>query len=224
MKSYGKHLLIYTDIGLGIRTHLGMPGRVESLSAGSARGTNRPGRPGSSSGWRAPRRSASRRPTSRWTGLLGLEAGLAEWGPDLADPEFDLAEAIRRAPPPPRDRTAADLILDQRVAAGAGNVYKSEVLFLERVHPEPTRCRTSGDGVRRILGRRPPASPAQPGSGRPGDNGRFQTWPRAVGVRPGRAAVPPVRNRHRDGSARRPRSPDVLVPELSADHDPSERS
>lgn len=30
---------------------------------------------------------------------------------------------------------AADLLLDQRIACGVGHVYKSEVLFLQRVHP-----------------------------------------------------------------------------------------
>ena len=34
------------------------------------------------------------------------------------------------------DATVADALLDQRVAAGVGNVFKSEVLFLARLHPD----------------------------------------------------------------------------------------
>jgi len=57
-------------------------------------------------------------------------------GPDLLDEDFDQAEAVRRL----RDKSRADAeigeaILDQRVVAGVGNVYKSEVLFIERVNP-----------------------------------------------------------------------------------------
>lgn len=33
------------------------------------------------------------------------------------------------------DREIGDVLMDQRVAAGIGNVYKSEVLFECRVHP-----------------------------------------------------------------------------------------
>jgi endonuclease-8 len=34
------------------------------------------------------------------------------------------------------NREIAELLLDQRIASGVGNVYKSEVLFAERVHPQ----------------------------------------------------------------------------------------
>ena len=59
---------------------------------------------------------------------------LRRMGPDLLDPGFDAAEALRRL----RDRPAAaigDALLNQRVLAGIGNVYKSEVLFVCRVPP-----------------------------------------------------------------------------------------
>ena len=58
-------------------------------------------------------------------------------GPDLtADAEVDLDQLARRARAllPPH-APALDLLLDQRVASGLGNVYKSEVLFLEAVEP-----------------------------------------------------------------------------------------
>lgn len=55
-------------------------------------------------------------------------------GPDLLAPDFDAAEGLRRM----RARggeAIADVLLNQRVIAGLGNVYKSEVLFLRGIHP-----------------------------------------------------------------------------------------
>lgn len=55
-------------------------------------------------------------------------------GPDLTDPMFDGAEALRRA----RTRAAErvhETLLDQRVISGIGNVFKSEVLFAAGVNP-----------------------------------------------------------------------------------------
>lgn len=66
---------------------------------------------------------------------------LSRLGPDLlADPP-DIDEAVRRAMLPAHaDREVGDVVMDQRIAAGIGNVYKSEVLFETRVHPR-TRMR-----------------------------------------------------------------------------------
>jgi len=55
-------------------------------------------------------------------------------GPDLLGVDFDLAEVVRRARLHP-DLAIADVLLNQSVAAGIGNVYKSELCFLERVNP-----------------------------------------------------------------------------------------
>jgi len=55
-------------------------------------------------------------------------------GPDLVTPDFDRAEALRRFTAQP-SRPIGEALLDQRLAAGIGNVYKSEVLFLNRVSP-----------------------------------------------------------------------------------------
>ncbi|MCA1647067.1 MAG: Fpg/Nei family DNA glycosylase, partial [Chloroflexi bacterium] len=63
-----------------------------------------------------------------------LHPALVSLGPDLSRPDFDAAEASRRL----RDRSEfeiAEALLDQRVMAGVGNVFKSEVLFIERVNP-----------------------------------------------------------------------------------------
>lgn len=59
---------------------------------------------------------------------------LARLGPDPlrddADPDA-VRTALRKRP----DRPIGDALLDQRVIAGAGNIYRSEALFLTGIHP-----------------------------------------------------------------------------------------
>jgi endonuclease-8 len=65
-----------------------------------------------------------------------LEQRLRRLGPDLLAPELDPGVVLARARAPGhRDLAVTDLLLDQTVAAGIGNVYRSEVLFLAGVHP-----------------------------------------------------------------------------------------
>ena len=60
-------------------------------------------------------------------------------GPDLLAPECDLDEVVARARGfASADAPLVDVLLDQRIAAGIGNIYKSEVLFLVGVHPSTT--------------------------------------------------------------------------------------
>ena len=77
-----------------------------------------------------------------------LHPSLSRLGPDLLAAGFDGAEA---APAPARTRaragpSIAEALLDQRALAGIGNVYKNEVLWLERVvavrSPSPTSTTT----------------------------------------------------------------------------------
>ena len=55
-------------------------------------------------------------------------------GPDLLGPDWDAGEAVRRLSADPA-RPIAEALLDQRNLAGIGNLYKSEILFLERLDP-----------------------------------------------------------------------------------------
>jgi endonuclease-8 len=66
--------------------------------------------------------------------LVELERQLASLGPDLLSEDFDLEEARRRL----RSRgelSIAEALALQSLVAGIGNVYKSEILFLEKVSP-----------------------------------------------------------------------------------------
>ena len=65
---------------------------------------------------------------------LARQADLRAMGPDLLADAFDAAEALRRLRERP-ELSIADALLNQRLVAGAGNVYKSEVLFLCGVNP-----------------------------------------------------------------------------------------
>ncbi len=137
VEAVGKNLLIRFDNGLELRTHLGLHGSWHRY------------RPGET--WR--------RPASRAVLILEVPGAVAvcfdapvvelfearaeavhhtlgDLGPDLLDPKFDAAEAHRRARAPGRsDQAIGEVLLDQRAMAGIGNVYKSEVLFLEKVDP-----------------------------------------------------------------------------------------
>jgi endonuclease-8 len=55
-------------------------------------------------------------------------------GPDLLGPDWDPATALANLRAAP-DRPIGEALLDQRLLAGIGNLYKCEVLFVERADP-----------------------------------------------------------------------------------------
>jgi endonuclease-8 len=55
-------------------------------------------------------------------------------GPDLLAPDFEVGGAAKRILAA-GERPIGDTIMDQRVVAGIGNVYKSEVLFIMKLDP-----------------------------------------------------------------------------------------
>src|SRR5688572_28510380 len=71
------------------------------------------------------------------TRSLARQEDLLHLGPDFAGETFDFDEARRRI----RERAdteIADVLLNQRVVAGIGNEFKSEILFMARVNPFAT--------------------------------------------------------------------------------------
>jgi len=137
VEAQGKNLLIRFDGGLEVRTHLRMNGSWHRYLPGER--------------WR--------RPPSRARLILEVPGAVAvcfdapvvelfetraaaqhrslgRLGPDLLAPDFDAAEAHRRLRDPSRATTEiAVVIVDQRALAGIGNVYKNEILWMERVSP-----------------------------------------------------------------------------------------
>ena len=157
VEARGKHLLVHSDDGLVVHTHQRMTGAWHLYGPGQAwrkpKGAARvvlavPGRVAVC--FSAPvvevlrSRELSRHPTLR------------RLGPDLCDPAADLDEALARLDRmrvPDRDRplTIGEALLDQRVACGVGNVYRSEVLFLHGVHPSTPLQAVSADLRRDLL-------------------------------------------------------------------------
>jgi endonuclease-8 len=75
-------------------------------------------------------------------------------GPDLLDDAYDQPEAVRRLRDPSRAEVAiGEAILDQRAVAGIGNVFKSEVLFIERVDPFAKMGTLDAPTIVRVLGK-----------------------------------------------------------------------
>ena len=143
VRTLGKHLLIDLSSGWTIHVWLGMPGRV-IVSRGSSRSFVGERQPGLSQDPGATRLrletgqgtvTVISAPTVEIERRRVIDAALASLGPDvLADP-FDWDGFADRAAKVHPARPVADVITDQRVLSGIGNEYKSEILFLERLHP-----------------------------------------------------------------------------------------
>ena len=141
VEANGKHLLIHFDSGLVLHTHMRMTGAWHLYRPGEA--------------WRRPAHLANvvlnnsetvavlfnapvvelrrERETARDLAHLGSDilAG-ATFPPSIAT--FDLAQVIRRARLSEK-QALGELLLDQRVAAGIGNIYKCESLWRLRLSP-----------------------------------------------------------------------------------------
>ncbi|MGD0557993.1 MAG: DNA-formamidopyrimidine glycosylase family protein [Streptosporangiaceae bacterium] len=129
--SRGKHLLIRTDAGLTVHTHLKMEGFWRVTPAGPPPRDHRvrlllANQEFQAAGYRLGVVDLLRtRDEHRVTGHLG---------PDLLGPDWDADEAVSRLRRDP-GRPVAEALLDQANLAGIGNLYKSEVLFLSGVSP-----------------------------------------------------------------------------------------
>jgi endonuclease VIII len=147
----GKHLLMTFSGDLILRTHLRMNGSWHIYPAGAR--------------WQRPVQDMRVLVCTEDACAVGFNIPVAELlstreverhrqlqslGPDLLGKPFDRAEAVRRI----RTRghePIADVLLDQRVVAGMGNVFKSEVLFLAGLDPfTPVAALTDAD-LQRIV-------------------------------------------------------------------------
>jgi endonuclease-8 len=81
---------------------------------------------------------------------LARHRELRQLGPDLLSEDFDEAEAIARIHARPT-MAIGDVLLDQRVMAGVGNVYKSETLFACGVNPFVAAGALDDDIVRKLV-------------------------------------------------------------------------
>jgi endonuclease-8 len=142
VESVGKHCLMHLSDRLVLRTHMRMNGSWHIY------------RPGEQ--WQMPAHAMRILIATReWVAVafnvysaefipsdqLERHRPLATLGPDLLG-TFDRTRALTllRANDA---RPVHEVLLDQRVMAGIGNVYKSEIMFLSRLHPDtPARAIT----------------------------------------------------------------------------------
>ncbi len=135
--SHGKHLLVRWDDGLVLHTHMRMTGSWHLYRVGER--------------WRKP--STQLRvaiEVADWVAVCfnapvvetyrefdrHRHPGFGRLGPDLCKADADLALCVQRmANYEDPDAPIAEVMLDQRIACGVGNVYRSEVLWACALHP-----------------------------------------------------------------------------------------
>lgn len=149
--SYGKHLGVDFQGELSVRTHLGMTGEWHLYAAGE-RWRRTPGKARVVIETKDPVGVCFAAPDVTAGPRSAIVAELGHLGPDLLADEFDPAVAGVRAESSTKE-SVADLLLDQEVMAGVGNVYKSEVLFLERLHPATPTGNLSTEQLTRLSAR-----------------------------------------------------------------------
>jgi endonuclease VIII len=133
VRSYGKRIFVRFSSELSLHNHLRMDGSWHLYKPGEK--------------WRKPAHQArvvfevddrqaigfslhdmELLPTAEEDRLI------SHLGPDLLADEFDVDEAVSRLVADP-SREVGLALLDQRVVAGIGNLYKTEVCFMLRVSP-----------------------------------------------------------------------------------------
>ncbi|MGC4115549.1 MAG: DNA-formamidopyrimidine glycosylase family protein [Myxococcales bacterium] len=146
----GKHLLMRLSGGLVLRTHLRMNGAWHLYRPGER--------------WRAAKSRARIVLATASFVAVGLDVPEAELlreqdvpqsvvgrlGPDLLAADFDLEEALRRLRSRP-ELEVGQALLDQTALAGVGNEYKSELLFICRLHPETKVAALTDAELRKLV-------------------------------------------------------------------------
>jgi endonuclease-8 len=191
VEAVGKNLLLHFEGGLVLRSHLRMKGRWRV----ERRGAERVGKP-----WLVLR--GAEHEAVLWNGsvleLVGAR-GAPRLGPDILGepPDYETMLARLRSDP---GRDVGDVLLDQRLVSGIGNLWKAEALWEARVSPwrrledvddselravleaAHTQMRAALDGPRpprrvyRRAGRPCPRCGALVRSSPQGDNARTAYW------------------------------------------------
>jgi endonuclease VIII len=142
----GKHLLMQFDGGIALHSHMRMTGAWHLYHPGER--------------WRQPERRA--------TAVLSFDdvvavcfaapvmevtadqrQPVAHLGPDILVEPFELDEVIARARRSEHN-TLGELLLDQRICAGIGNIYKCESLWQHRVDPWKPPADIDDEALRRL--------------------------------------------------------------------------
>ena len=131
VEAFGKHLLYRFEDDEALHIHLGLFGRIRKhkVPLAEPRGAVRVRMVGATHGVDINGPS-----TCEVLDAPGIAALTARIGPDVlradADPDRAFDRISRSRAPIGR------LIMDQKVMAGIGNIYRTEILWRQRVHPE----------------------------------------------------------------------------------------
>src|SRR3989440_6578123 len=141
VEAAGKNLLLRFEDGVVLRSHLRMSGRWQVRP----RGSKLVGRP-----WLVLRGSECE--AVLWNGpVLELDdRAVRRLGPDILEQPPDLVTMIanlRRE----HCRAVGDALLDQRLVAGIGNLWKAEALWAARVSPWCPVGEVSDEDLRDVL-------------------------------------------------------------------------
>jgi len=151
VRAVGKHLLIEFSGGLVLRTHMRMNGSWHIYRPGER--------------WQRGRAAmrvvvgnteyvavAFDVPVAEFLRARALDRhpALSSLGPDLLAPDLDVDAVVGRLRARP-STAVADALLDQRMAAGVGNVFKSEVLFVCGIDPFRPVSALSDEEARRVI-------------------------------------------------------------------------
>ena len=209
VEANGKHLLMWFDDGHVLHTHLRMTGSWHVYSRGER--------------WQRPATQAKVTLTcgervavcfnAPVVELLppGAEANhpsLAGLGPDVLVQPLDLEQIRRRARHRLPDTPLGELLLDQRVVAGIGNIWRCEALFLDGRSPwAPVSSLTDEEldalvsTAARIMSEN--LGPSGPVNGKPAAfSGKPRRWVYRRTGRPCRRCGTPIQSRRQGEQAR----------------------
>lgn len=127
VEAVGKHLLLRFEGGVTVRSHLRMNGRWRVRA--------RNDRPWSGSPWLVL--STPGFEATQWNGpVLTLDDGrAARLGPDLLAETTRLEEVVERLRTADPRRLLGDVLVDQRVVSGIGNIWLAELLWHAELSP-----------------------------------------------------------------------------------------
>ena len=145
VEAVGKNLLLTFEGGLVLRSHLRMKGRWHVRRA-EEKLTGRPWLVLRGDEWKAV----------QWNGPV-LELGskapvqVRRLGPDIMEAPPDVDGMVARLRAADQGREIGEAILDQRLVAGIGNMWKAEALWLAGLSPWAPLRSLSDDELRRLL-------------------------------------------------------------------------
>jgi endonuclease-8 len=144
VEAVGKNLLLRFEDGLVLRSHLRMKGRWQVLERNGT--TTRRGMP-----WLVLR--GEKAEAILWHGpVLELDdTSVRRLGPDILAEPPDLEEMVKRMRAAGQSLAIGEAVLDQRLVAGIGNMWRAEALWRAQVSPWTRLGDLSDAELRRVL-------------------------------------------------------------------------